>query len=310
MQYIFNNPNLQFNTTNTGYYTLLFNNGAISGDLASLDLTWSSVLNSKMICDYRFSNVARDYVSDTVTFLGYSVNYYDDVEQINYLVINLNTNVTYFCLGLRTDEYAYYNSEYGHLGNGNDIIRDGYNTQVLSPINSLFTIEQGDNSTNSFLYDRSYDYQMPYQSGLNDFSVLFDYRLSSHNDIYYIRGEDYYFYTSWFEIEYDSGAQIAFTSGVDTTLNAEYERGYSNGKQSGLTQGREEGYSQGKADGIAQGRLEVGNYSSAMDFVGNGITQLTPIFGLEILPNITLGTVISIPIIIGVLSIIFRISKG
>lgn len=311
MQYIFNNTNLQFNTRNDGYYTLLFNNGAVSGDLSSLGLTWNSVLDSKMECDYRFSNIAnREYVSDTVTFLGYAIYYYDNAEELYYLIINLNTNATYFCLGLHSNDYAYFSSFYGHVGTGSDIIKDGYNTQVSSPIMSQFDITQGDNSSNSNLYDLAYDYIMPYQTGLNDFSILFDYRLSSHNDTNYIRGEDYYFYNSWFSVECDGGAEIVFTSGVDTTLNQEYERGFEIGKQTGLTQGRQEGYSQGKQDGIAQGRLEVGNYSSAMDWVGNGVQQFMPVFSLEVLPNITLGTIISIPIVIGLITIIFKISKG
>lgn len=305
MQYVFRNPNLQFNTINNGYYTLLFSNGVISGDLASVGLTWSSVLDSKMECDYRFSNIAnREYVSDTVTFLGYGI--YQD----NELYINLNNKCTYFCLGLHSDDNAYFNSYYGHVGTGSNIISDGYNTQVLSPLMGQFDITQGDNSDNSYLYDLVYDFTMPYQSGINDFSILFDYRLSSHNETYYIRGEDYYFYTSWFNLELDGGAQIVFTSGVDTTLNEEYERGYTSGRETGIAKGREEGYAQGKADGIAQGRLEVGNYTSAMDFIGSGVQQLTPIFSLEVLPNVTLGTVISIPIIIGLITIIFKISKG
>lgn len=305
MKYVFRNPNLQFNTLNNGYYTLLFSNGAISGDLASVGLTWSSVLDSKMACDYRFSNIAnRDYVSDTVTFLGYGIYVGNE------LYINLNNKCTYFCLGLHSNHYAYFDSYYGHVGTGSDIISDGYNTQVLSPVMGQFDIIQGDNSNNSNLYDLVYDFTMPYQSGLNDFSILFDYRLSSHNETYYIRGEDYYFYTSWFNLELDGGAQIVFTSGVDTTLNEEYERGYTSGRETGIVQGREEGYAQGKADGIAQGRLEVGNYSSAMDFIGSGVQQLTPIFSLEVLPNVTLGTVISIPIIIGLITIIFKISRG
>lgn len=305
MQYNFDTST---NTLSTRYnydMTLLFQEGSIL--IENHEPSSSNYESSKMELDYFASNKSHEYDNQGLGyFYGYS--YYLD----NELYFNFNDNCSYFALALRDNaNNVILDSYYYENFSGGAFYGRSYNNQLLSPIDGNFIISSGDNTNNSYFYDSFYDIIVsPTDTNPNSFSLLFDYRLSSHKDTYYIRGEDYDFYLGYFVLGCNDSTTFQLTSGYDSSLQAEYDRGFGNGVASGRVSGFDEGYERGKQDGIAIGKLESGDLSQPIGLVGSAIEQFTPIFGIEVLPNISLGTIISIPIICSILVIIFKIAKG
>lgn len=71
-----------------------------------------------------------------------------------------------------------------------------------------------------------------------------------------------------------------------------------------------EGYNAGKTDGYNEGIVAGGGFSDALGAVTSGFSGLSSLFSLEILPNITLGLCISIPFILILIIVIFKIARG
>lgn len=310
MKYSFNDYSytLNFNNIPDNCFMALYERGTIVSPYSSYDSN-TGFLHNKVMLDYYVSNTSRGNFDNYGLFYGYCYHHNDS------LTINFNNNITYFTLSNIGSNMTYFSSITVIEPYDSSQTSWGVNGQFISP-HTYFNDSSFGSLSNLVNENDTSEYQDIYSDTIypvnspNSYNVLFDYRLATNNETYYIRGEDYNFYCSYFEIDNEYDSTYLIHVGYDNSLNAEYERGYGNGLQSGTVQGRQEGYRNGLSDGIAQGRLEVGNYSGAMDFVGNGITQLMPVFGLEVLPNISLGTIISIPIIVGILSIVFHISRG
>ena len=199
----------------------------------------------------------------------------------------------FYISGLRMN-YPYGDSYYLGMFDG---VAVGYNTQAID----------------GFSADIRYDYVNSRYT--NQF--FFDYRLSNDESMYkpVVDGipSDINQFDSYFEFSRTQNENYTIRFGYKPFTD--YNKGFNDGLQQGLDSGREQGiaigqeqgYQTGYYDGLAKG----GNLpASGFSMVGNAIESLTPIFGLEVLPNISLGTVISIPIIVTILTIIFRISKG
>lgn len=99
-----------------------------------------------------------------------------------------------------------------------------------------------------------------------------------------------------YNIGYDLGLQQGEING--------YENGYNIGEENGYTAG----YSQGKIDGVASKGESV--WVNSMSFIKNLFKDIFDILSIEILPNISIGTFIIIPLIFSVLFFVVKIAKG
>lgn len=96
-------------------------------------------------------------------------------------------------------------------------------------------------------------------------------------------------------------------------LQSQIDEAYKSGVESVDTKKIEdtsykEGYDKGKIDGIATKGESV--WVNSMSFIKNLFVDIFDIFSIEILPNISIGTFIVIPLIFGVLFFIVKITKG
>lgn len=81
----------------------------------------------------------------------------------------------------------------------------------------------------------------------------------------------------------------------------DYQTGFTAGKEEGIEIGYDEGYEDGKLDGLEQGRLEGQGVNNVITWFGSIWDALSNFLSLEIAPNLTIGTIITIPIVIAVL---------
>ncbi len=97
---------------------------------------------------------------------------------------------------------------------------------------------------------------------------------------------------------------IGFEEGKTQGKIEGYEEGLINGEKVGYNNG----YDKGKIDGIATKGESV--WINSMSFIKNLFVDIFEIFSIEILPNVSIGTFIIIPLIFGVLFFIVKITKG
>ena len=102
--------------------------------------------------------------------------------------------------------------------------------------------------------------------------------------------------TESFNIGYQQGLSEGDLNG--------YDRGYTIGKEEGYNNG----YNTGKQDGIATKGENV--WSNANEFIKNIFVGIFDILSIEILPNVSLGTFVVIPLIFSVLFFIVKVAKG
>lgn len=102
-------------------------------------------------------------------------------------------------------------------------------------------------------------------------------------------------------IQIDNPIQSNFTIKSDNSVtfpllvysNDSYEQGYKQGYELGYDRGHDVGYEAGVASG--------NGVNNVISWFGNVWDALTNFLGLEIAPNLKIGTLITIPIVIGVL---------
>lgn len=103
--------------------------------------------------------------------------------------------------------------------------------------------------------------------------------------------------------------EIEFTTNMNDLLQEAYNNG-ANEMKSFYSEGNA-GYQQiyqiGYNNGLAQTDNVVGN---AWDFIGGTFTSLGSLFSIEVMPNITLGVFIAIPLLLGLLLFILKITRG
>lgn len=90
---------------------------------------------------------------------------------------------------------------------------------------------------------------------------------------------------------------------IEGDLNG-YERGY----DIGYNDGHSNGYDSGKRDGIASKGENV--WSNSNEFIKNIFVGIFDILSIELLPNVSLGTFVVIPLIFSVLFFIVKVAKG
>lgn len=100
-----------------------------------------------------------------------------------------------------------------------------------------------------------------------------------------------------------SNMKISYGSPFSTIANNEYQRGYNGGYASGWVEGQNYGFEQGTHSGIDA------NTHNALGYVKQAFGVVDNIMQLEVLPNITIGLVFSIPMVLVAIMVIFKIVK-
>lgn len=133
---------------------------------------------------------------------------------------------------------------------------------------------------------------------------------SSHYDAYnlermIVRGENVTYNKYMLEITPNALNNMKFSYGspFSTIANDEYKRGYTAGYNTGRVEGVQVGFEQGIHSGID------GNTHNALGYVKQAFGVVDNIMQLQVLPNITLGLVFSIPMVLVAIMVIFKIVK-
>lgn len=100
-----------------------------------------------------------------------------------------------------------------------------------------------------------------------------------------------------------SNMKISYGSPFSTIANNEYQRGFNGGYATGYVEGQNYGFEQGLHSGID------GNTANALGYVKQAFSVVDNIMQLQVLPNITLGLVFSIPMVLVAIMVIFKIVK-
>lgn len=120
-----------------------------------------------------------------------------------------------------------------------------------------------------------------------------------------VRGENVTYNKYMLEIVGNSlsNIKLSYGSPFSSIANSEYERGYTAGYNTGRVEGVQEGFEQGVHSGID------GNTANALGYVKQAFGVVDNIMQLQVLPNITLGLVFSIPMVLVAIMVIFKIVK-
>lgn len=122
---------------------------------------------------------------------------------------------------------------------------------------------------------------------------------------YVVRGENVTYNKYIVEITPNSlsNMKISYGSPFSRIANNEYQRGYNGGYATGWVEGQYYGFEQGTHSGID------GNTHNALGYVKQAFGVVDNIMQLQVLPNITLGLVFSIPMVLVAIMVIFKIVK-
>ena len=106
---------------------------------------------------------------------------------------------------------------------------------------------------------------------------------------------------------------IQITSGNEIATHAEYwkgfEAGYQEGRDNGYSRGEEEGYIKGYEDAEDYYKNLNGGDSPLFNFfgmLGQAANSLGGILDTQVFPNITIGTLIAIPIVVAIIGFILK----
>lgn len=119
-------------------------------------------------------------------------------------------------------------------------------------------------------------------------------------------------------IAYDETASFKLTiySLYVEVLNVDYSQLISSAYQNGYGAGADNyapgsvGYQSIYQEGYNAGLSNGNTIGSAWDFIGGTFNSIGSIFSLEVMPNITLGVFIAIPLLLGLLLFILKVTRG
>ena len=155
----------------------------------------------------------------------------------------------------------------------------------------------------------------------------------------YIRGYDKgseYGYNVGYEIGYDEGHydgyDLGYLYGRDEGYNNGYTAGYYEGEIDGYNMGYDEGYSIGNTDGYEEGfaigrnvgynegheegyskGFNIGmniQHNKFSDLLNGVFTAIGTFLGIRLFPGITIGAIIAIPIVFGIIAFILGRRRG
>lgn len=159
---------------------------------------------------------------------------------------------------------------------------------------------------NSFEYDYSNS-----EYSLNDYAFywLKFYSNTYANEFYGFDFEIYqnYYLPDTLETAYTSGYAEGESEGYADGHEVGYAEGINDGYTAGYEDGESDGYATGKSDGIAIG--ESRDYSP-FAVIKNAIASAGSFLSFEIMPNISIGLLMSLPLVGAVIAWIFKVIKG
>lgn len=93
----------------------------------------------------------------------------------------------------------------------------------------------------------------------------------------------------------------------ESNYNDGYKAGYQVGKNEGLSEGNSIGYNNGYNIGFEAGKISSGDVNSVFTILKGAFKPVADILNFHITPHLTLGTIICVPIVIGVLYALWRV---
>lgn len=81
-----------------------------------------------------------------------------------------------------------------------------------------------------------------------------------------------------------------------------------NGYDAGLIEGQSIGYANGFDAGVEIGKTMVGDIN-AFTYISNSFQALENILALQVLPNVTIGIIVSVPFMLAMIGVIFKLIK-
>ena len=304
----------QFNIEN---YFISYPNGSIKSRWIMVDLTKMGIDNyTKEQCDNLFTAPYYNYTKYSPFFL-YDNAAAGQIAQFNTYNFAINSgNLNNFdSYGSYTQTDGYGNLELYTPISYTDETRTGsvrYNFNVSIPAGAKVTLKASNCTC-------LHSFSIWTDAGPSDlwFSVL--QQTNSPLELTHITGYTttyiyFLFYsngsTSTPAIEFtDLRLEIEFTTNMNDLLQEAYDNGSNDMKNyySAGNVGYNQIYQAGYNDGLANTENVVGN---AWGFIGGTFSSLSSIFSLEVMPNITLGVFIAIPLLLGLLLFILKITRG
>lgn len=210
---------------------------------------------------------------------------------VDYVITDSDTSdidVTLSCL----------NGDVGYLEDLNAVLGYSKTTAVNTFTNYTYNSQAYQGLGNHIKLVTDYTNIAPFDNGGQHYQ---EYNLER----YAVRGENVTY--NKYILEYTPNAlsniKISYGSPFSTIANNEYQRGYNGGYATGYVEGQQYGFEQGLHSGIDS------NTANALGYVKQAFGVVDNIMSLQVLPNITLGLVFSIPMVLVAIMVIFRIVK-
>ena len=135
--------------------------------------------------------------------------------------------------------------------------------------------------------------------------------------------DDSAFYVYYASNLYDDGFNDGYNAGYDVGLQNGYNEGYGDGYEDGVLDGYEGGYNAGYDVGLQNGYNEGKEYGYNEGYIEgtkevsrfptllrNAFEGVGGFLGIELLPGISIGAIIAIPIVFGVIAFILGRRRG
>ena len=258
--------------TLTAYYDYYNTPISITGAIGTTNNLYLLVINEKINFAYNYEEL--DILNNTSWT---NVIYFEIVSTV------LNYDTIYFQYGGNIHEYNIYNETF---------------VFTYNPSNHIMTIEEG-NSLISLIEDFNYDVLCNTSIWIVD--TVYEDLMDA--DINYTQGyEDGHFigYEDGFETGqqnlYDDGAE---EWGLTGTGAWDYINGWSIGQSSG--------YATGYNLGVLEVMDESLNIGTFIQIAADGVGGL---LAVELLPNISLGMIVAVPLVFGLMAFVIGVSTG
>lgn len=177
---------------------------------------------------------------------------------------------------------------------------DGYDAIIIFnvPVGSIYVSDHLDDIV---INDISYLYIDSYQNKINFYNI-YDELIAQHDGPYL---EPFGIYIPYID---DEAETAIYTRGYDDGHNDGFKQGksagYDIGFDEGFQQGDAQGFSRGHEKGLNEGTSAWGVLFSAM------MSTFSGFLAIEIFPELTIGMIISVPLILGLLAFIIGVAKG
>jgi hypothetical protein len=167
----------------------------------------------------------------------------------------------------------------------------------------------------SIIHPVSSEQEITYKlySGTDQVVLVIDY---NNVDGYTIQFEDYYgvgwlysLYGITLTDTYTDGYEFGYEDGLDIGQSLGYDIGYEDGYDSGFLLGKQEGYDIGLAKGFNDGVGSATDYSF-FGLITQVFVGLGTFLAIELLPHITIGAILAVPLVFGIISFIIGKRRG